>query len=128
VRPLFEECPDGGVAFRLRQRVGGDRHKHWPAIVHADGSYGGFGYNVPAMEAVLAAKFSDPALQAGLMATGDAYLLEHNSVTGRDHFWSDNNDGTGGNHLGKALMRLRATLSGKPEPTYPSVGDFTPHV
>ena len=33
-------------------------------------------------------------MQKGLLATGDAYLLEHNEATGRDPGgWSENNDG-----------------------------------
>ena len=47
-----------------------------------------------------------------LKATGDAFLLEHNSVQGRDGVWSDNNDGTGQNWLGLQLMLVRDRLTG----------------
>ena len=79
-----------------------------------DHSYAGFGSGEAAMTAVLTEKFKDPALQKGLLATGDAYLLEHNEATGRDlGGWSDNNDGTGSNLLGKTLMNVRLQLGGK---------------
>jgi predicted NAD-dependent protein-ADP-ribosyltransferase YbiA (DUF1768 family) len=47
-----------------------------------------------------------------LLATGTAYLVEHNEVVGRDTFWSDNHDGTGQNRLGVVLMALRKKLGG----------------
>ena len=82
------------------------------------------------MMAVLTEKFKDPDLQKGLLATDDAYLLEHNEATGRDPGgWSDNNDGTGENHLGETLMTIRQNLGGKgiPGGTY-TVADFTNQV
>merc|ERR1712129_107967 len=48
-----------------------------------------------------------------LVRTGDAYLLEHNSVQGRDRIWSDNWDGEGTNWLGLQLMLWRGRLSGE---------------
>ena len=95
-----------------------------------DYSYAGFGTGEAAMMAVLSEKFKDPDLQKGLLATGDAYLLEHNEATGRDPGgWSDNNDGTGENHLGETLMTIRQKLGGKgiPGGTY-TVADFTNQV
>lgn len=85
-----------------------------------------------AMAAVLAAKF-DKVLQRdlhdGLLATGDAYLIEHNSSATRDRYWSDGLDGLGGNHLGLALMALRAKLGGSPDPMPgTAVAKFTAHV
>ena len=41
---------------------------------------------------------------------GDAFLLEHNTGTGKDDYWSDNWDGSGGNNLGLDLMELRAQI------------------
>lgn len=119
IRQQFENAPDGDAAFHVRNHAGSQTNYDWAGLGR-DG----------AMEAVLASKFSDPALAAVLLATGDAYLLEHNSHTGRDAYWSDNCDGNGGNHLGLALMKLRGKLSGTPfDPSaYPSPGDFTPHV
>ena len=95
-----------------------------------DHSYAGFGSGEAAMTAVLTEKFNDPDLQKGLLATGDAYLLEHNEATGRDPGgWSDNNDGTGSNLLGKTLMNVRLQLGGKgiPVGNY-TVADFTQQV
>merc|ERR1712228_161188 len=45
-----------------------------------------------------------------LLKTQDAYLLEHNSVAGRDKMWSNNNDGEGTNWLGAQLMLIRDKL------------------
>ena len=95
-----------------------------------DHSYAGFGSGEAAMTAVLTEKFKDPDLQKGLLATGDAYLLEHNEATGRDPGgWSDNNDGTGSNLLGKTLMNVRLQLGGKgiPAGNY-TAADFTRQV
>jgi ribA/ribD-fused uncharacterized protein len=59
-------------------------------------------------EAVLA-KFSQHAdIRAGLLATGDAQLVEH---TEKDKYWGDGGDGSGLNMLGKILMEVRATLA-----------------
>ena len=49
----------------------------------------------------------------GLLATGDHFLLEHNSVPGRDLVWSDNSDGSGTNWLGLQLMIIRDELTKK---------------
>ena len=62
---------------------------------------------------ILKSKFQNEALKQKLLATGNAYLLEHNEFLGRDKFWSDNKDGTGYNALGYMLMILRADLGGK---------------
>lgn len=62
---------------------------------------------------VLAAKFEqNPHLKELLLATTDAYLVEHTPVKGRDAFWSDDSDGTGRNTLGKCLMKVRQHLGG----------------
>jgi len=95
----FEHC-DGAAAFRLRSALG-DR---------ADRTYSGHGSNWKAMRAVLNAKFQDKTLGDALVATGDAFLLEHNACIGRDEFWSDNGDGSGRNMLGLQLMLLREKL------------------
>ena len=52
-------------------------------------------------------KFSDPALAARLLATGDIELVENNHW--RDTFWGVC-DGVGENNLGKILMRVREEL------------------
>jgi predicted NAD-dependent protein-ADP-ribosyltransferase YbiA (DUF1768 family) len=64
------------------------------------------------MDAVLASKFQDPALLTLLLETGDEELCEVNEW--HDQFWGvcscPKHGGTGENNLGKALMRLRASL------------------
>lgn len=61
------------------------------------------------MYAILTAKFGDPVLRALLISTGDAELIEGN--VHHDDFWGvcncDRHKGTGDNHLGKLLMKLR---------------------
>jgi ribA/ribD-fused uncharacterized protein len=47
------------------------------------------------------------ALAAMLAGTGDAEIVEH---TRNDHYWADGGDGSGGNMLGKLLMRVRSEL------------------
>lgn len=108
LRQLFSACQTGDAAFSQKRKL----EKSGPP---PDPGYAGLGRD-GGMDAVLAAKFADAALAAGLLATGSAYLLEHNSATGRDHYWSDDADGSGGNHLGLALMRLRHSLGGAPDP------------
>ena len=66
------------------------------------------------MWAVLEAKFCRGSEMAtALLRTRDAFLLEHNSIQGRDNVWSDNADGEGTNWLGMQLMLLRDNLLGK---------------
>lgn len=65
------------------------------------------------MEEVLYAKFTqNKHLQSLLLATLQAFIVEHNEVVGRDTYWSNNHDGTGQNRLGELLMDLRAKLGG----------------
>lgn len=118
IRQKFENAPDGNAAFHIRNHAGPQTNHDWA----------GFG-RIGAMEAVLKSKFQEPTLANLLLCTGEAYLLEHNSHTNRDKFWSDNCDGTGGNQLGLALMRLRSELNGGTSlPLYPSPNKFTPLV
>ncbi len=63
---------------------------------------------VVVMADLLAQKFSDPALRAGLLQTGTAQLVEDN--TWDDRFWGVCG-GQGENNLGKLLMQLRAHLA-----------------
>ncbi len=68
--------------------------------------------NLGAMVIVVTEKFkNNPELKRLLLATGDAYLVEH---TARDSFWGDGGNGSGQNMLGRILMNVRAQLSGKP--------------
>jgi ribA/ribD-fused uncharacterized protein len=60
------------------------------------------------MEDALMAKFQQHQdLKDLLLGTGDAILVEH---TRNDRFWADGGDGSGRNHLGLALMRVRQAL------------------
>ena len=60
------------------------------------------------MREALRAKFTQhPRLQALLLGTGDAELVEH---TTNDRYWADGGDGGGKNRLGQLLMELRAQL------------------
>mmetsp|Transcript_3734 Transcript_3734/g.7402 ORF Transcript_3734/g.7402 Transcript_3734/m.7402 type:complete len:572 (+) Transcript_3734:70-1785(+) len=79
-----------------------------------DRTYGGKGDNWKGMMAVLEAKFAPKSAMAeALEKTGDAFLLEHNNVKGRDNVWSDNSDGEGANWLGMQLMLIRDRLTGR---------------
>mmetsp|Transcript_51537 Transcript_51537/g.95336 ORF Transcript_51537/g.95336 Transcript_51537/m.95336 type:complete len:308 (-) Transcript_51537:64-987(-) len=96
----------GSEAWQLKTKL---------AIEQAeDRTYAGYGSNWAGMWAVLVAKFrpGTPCHQ-NLLQTGDAFLLEHNSKTGRDKIWSNNGpDGDGRNWLGLQLMMLRDILLG----------------
>ena len=60
------------------------------------------------MRRAVTAKFTQhAALQALLLSTGDAVLVER---TPRDHFWGDGGDSSGQNWLGRILMEVRAAL------------------
>ncbi|MBD2101679.1 NADAR family protein [Leptolyngbya sp. FACHB-261] len=62
------------------------------------------------MRTALHAKFTQhPELRDQLLATGDAYLVEH---TQNDSYWGDGGDGSGKNMLGRILMELRDELRG----------------
>lgn len=66
------------------------------------------------MRSVIDAKFrQNPELSEKLIATGDAELIEGNSWG--DRFWGvDSKTNNGNNALGRILMEVRASLSGKP--------------
>jgi len=91
----------GPDAFRLKRNLHGQE----------DPTFAGLHNNWLAMLTVLHAKFSPGSSWAQLLLeTGDAYLLEHNSLCGRDHIWSNNNVGDGTNWLGLQLMLIREQL------------------
>lgn len=72
------------------------------------------------MDEVLEAKFrQNPQLSQALLATGRAYLVEHNNRKGKDTHWSDDHDGSGENMLGKLLMGVRHRLGGEPAASPP---------
>jgi ribA/ribD-fused uncharacterized protein len=69
--------------------------------------------NLDVMREIVHAKFhQNPELKELLLATGNAYLVEHIPVRGRDAYWGDNGDGTGKNWLGEVLMETRQSLGG----------------
>ena len=56
----------------------------------------------------LRVKFSqNPEIAKGLLATGDAILIEN---TRNDDYWADGGDGSGKNKLGLLLMKVREEL------------------
>lgn len=98
------ESLSGEEAFMLKKAYKGAE----------DWTYGDTGGSWQGMRAVLREKFSlkrNRRFASKLLETGDAFLLEHNSVPGRDTLWSDNCDGEGKNWLGLSLMLLRDELS-----------------
>jgi hypothetical protein len=96
----FYTC-DGEEAFKLRKYF----DKQYPGIFPKNWKKG---QRDSAMWTILQAKFQqNPEFIQLLSATRTCYLLEHNQVTGRDKYWSDDNDGTGHNMLGKMLMAIR---------------------
>lgn len=98
----FQQAQDGSAAFNLKNHD----FKNTPF----DGQYGGYASGEDAMFEILKCKFSDdhPELKAALGATKQTYLLEHGAkLTHQDMIWSDGNDGTGTNHLGLSLMKVR---------------------
>lgn len=133
-RREFEAAKDGEEAFQLKLRWEASHPPDdaWSNVV-SFGPEGGERVALidkwTAMLVVLEAKFSDASLRSALLSTGSALLLEHNSETGRDAFWSDDRDGSGANHLGRALMFLRARLAQQqeegvePECAWPSTAD-----
>lgn len=73
------------------------------------------GRNLTAMREILSQKFKqNPYLGELLLATGNAYLVEHipHDRHPPDAFWGDGHDGKGKNMLGKLLMELRGKLGG----------------
>ena len=115
-RRQFEDAADGEQAFELKLRweASNPPRPTWSHVASL-GPEGGDRVALvdkwTAMMVVLEAKFSDPSLRSALLSTGSALLLEHNSEPGRDAFWSDDHDGSGANHLGRALMFLRRRLA-----------------
>lgn len=105
----LQAARDGDAALDVTRRYS-DQKRNSPNWVNRANPTAGRNYQ--AMYEVLLEKFSDPELRAALLATGDAYLNEHNPVVGRDAIWSDNYDGTGLNLLGTLLMYVRQHCGG----------------
>jgi ribA/ribD-fused uncharacterized protein len=99
---------DGDASFRLGRQLSGN----WTSAQNAQWRNN----NLTFMREIVRAKFNqNPDLKALLLATGDAYLVEHipRAREGRDPFWSDNFNGTGQNMLGQILMETRGVLGGR---------------
>jgi ribA/ribD-fused uncharacterized protein len=98
---------DQAVSLSKQHRMTAARLSQWDSTTSA-------GNKFEAMMNALRAKFwTNPPLKEILMATGSAYLCEHLPDANRsDTCWSDGFKGTGGNELGKALMRLRGEFGG----------------
>lgn len=113
----FENAITGTEVFHIKQ-----------GLSNPDYSYCGLGRNGAILK-VVSKKFEIPEFKKALLASRDAYLLEHNSKSERDNYWSDDHDGTGTNMLGITLMNIRNTLDGDGVPggTY-TVKNFTKHV
>lgn len=96
---------EGEEAWKLAKRHSYEQRSDWYKIRD----------NV--MLEVLRAKFRQNAnLAELLLATGDAYLVEHSE---RDAYWSDGGDGKGKNQLGQILMQVRGELGGVGEVAKP---------
>lgn len=91
---------DGAQAWKLAKDNKAHQRADWMQV------------NDDTMKMVIEEKFlQNPQLKELLLATGDAYLVEHTPL-GRDAYWGDNGDGTGKNMLGTLLMVLRGKLGG----------------
>jgi ribA/ribD-fused uncharacterized protein len=89
---------DGEEAWKLAQKMSYQQRGDWYQVREG------------IMADVVRAKFQQyPDLKELLLATGDAYLVEH---TSRDAFWADGGDGKGKNRLGYLLMQVRAENGG----------------
>ena len=65
------------------------------------------------MYKALLAKFSQHSkLRAMLLGTGEKKIIEH---TSNDSYWGDGGNGTGQNHLGRLLMKVRSELWKEPD-------------
>ncbi len=98
---------DGERSFRLGRQMSAS----WTPAQNAQWR----NCNLTFMREIVKAKFNQhPDLKALLLATGNAYLVEHlpRAREGQDPFWSDNFNGSGQNMLGQILMETRAALGG----------------
>lgn len=98
---------DGEAAFRLGRQLSSG----WTIAQNNQWRQN----NLRVMREVIFEKFSQNIdLKDLLLATGNAYLVEHIPVRNRDAFWGDNFDGTGQNWLGRIAMEVRGNLGGSP--------------
>jgi N-glycosidase YbiA len=96
---------DGEAAFRLGRQLS----RNWSPAEKTQQQ----NRNLAVMREVVTAKFTQNAdLKELLLLTGNAYLVEHIPVKGRDCYWGDDSDGTGQNWLGRVAMEVRGHLGG----------------
>mmetsp|Transcript_84223 Transcript_84223/g.188051 ORF Transcript_84223/g.188051 Transcript_84223/m.188051 type:complete len:267 (-) Transcript_84223:66-866(-) len=89
--------------------------------VAPDPTFGGFGSAWAMMRVILRKKFVKGSdLAEALLATKEAYLVEHQEGKDSDNQWSDFCDGSGENWLGLQLMVLRSELRGDRADTWTS--------
>jgi ribA/ribD-fused uncharacterized protein len=95
-------CPSlhAGYSFKLGRKV--TLRQDWEKV------------KVNLMQDIVLAKFSQNAhLSQALVQTNDACMIEHTPFKGRDKYWADDCDGTGLNHLGQCMVRVRNALGGQ---------------
>jgi len=86
-------------AFELSRRYQDQVREDW------------YDVRVEIMEFIVSEKFKQHNRFAHLLvSTGDSVIKEHSH---KDAFWGDGGDGTGDNHLGKILMKVRSELREK---------------
>lgn len=98
VRKLVQSCATAGQVKRLGRKL--PLRPDWEVI------------KLLVMRDLLATKFTEPGLQAKLLATGEHQLVEGN--TWGDTFWGVCN-GIGSNNLGTLLMALRTRFQAEHE-------------
>lgn len=108
IRTQFENAITGDDAYQIKKNLKGTE----------DWSYGGYGDNLKAMRAILDIKFAQNKFSNALLATQDAFLLEHKKYNANysEPFWSDDYTGDGANNLGLMLMEIREALGGSGNP------------
>lgn len=114
----YFENLDGEAAFKL----GRELSRKW---TH-ENTTAWRNLNRDVMREVVRAKFEQNAdLKQLLLATGNAFIVEHIPVKGRDAYWGDDSDGTGKNWLGRIVMETRRDLGGaEPVPRNPQYDQF----
>ena len=94
LRHRIREYPTAGQVKRLGRQL--TLRSDWESV------------KLDVMEELVSQKFTDPTLRALLLETGDAELVEGNHWG--DVFWGVCK-GVGQNHLGKILMKVRASCA-----------------
>ena len=118
----FLNCKDGEAAYQIHKSLKGRFKQNRAVSSFLKNEWGGQGLRDEAMWQILNVKFAPETNRRALLeATGKAYLLEHNQRAGIDNYWSDNQNGSGYNMLGKMLMAIRDT---QPQPKVPTSQDL----